>query len=363
MRLRHNKTVRIAVLATALLCMRLSPGVAKTPDRFFLMGSGLIQVRSTKVKWRFSGRYRSQRGHYKQTAIRAIHRVFGAPYRRGQATLSLRFIEALAFLRDQLKGGWITISSGYRSPAYNRRLRRRGKTVAKASLHLYGMAADLRLDGVPAKDLWTAARKHRVGGAGYYGSPWVHVDVGPPRHWTQSTANVRKGRSNANKSIILVPQYDRYRGGDTMRLQFVRMTALPLGVRRSAELQRQDTTEQWHSIAKLALWKTPASPTCRLFRTVQALRRLRLSIPSSLPSGRYRLRSRFCGQSWPEMPPHKDSYVFELAHHASSHSGFPARRTRPFHAKWMGGHSLRMTILDLSNRAKMISLEPVDVFP
>lgn len=77
------------------------------------------------------------------------------------------------------------IISGFRSPQTNERLRARGGGgVARRSLHMDGKAVDLRIPGVPLKELRDAALELRAGGVGYYpGSNFVHVDTGKVRAW------------------------------------------------------------------------------------------------------------------------------------------------------------------------------------
>ncbi len=75
------------------------------------------------------------------------------------------------------------ILSGYRSPKTNRMLRRRGSRVAKNSLHMSGPAIDIKLPGVGNSNLFNAATAQRGGGVGYYGSSFVHMDVGKVRTW------------------------------------------------------------------------------------------------------------------------------------------------------------------------------------
>lgn len=72
------------------------------------------------------------------------------------------------------------VTSGYRSPGYNRRVR-----GAKNSLHMYCAAADIQIPGV-AK--WELARYARSmpgrGGVGTYcHTDSIHVDIGPDRDW------------------------------------------------------------------------------------------------------------------------------------------------------------------------------------
>ena len=86
--------------------------------------------------------------------------------------------------------GYITVISGYRSPASNSMLRQRGRGVAKNSQHTLGKALDFYLPDVKLSKLREIGLKLQVGGVGYYptsGSPFVHLDVGSVRHWPRMT--------------------------------------------------------------------------------------------------------------------------------------------------------------------------------
>jgi uncharacterized protein YcbK (DUF882 family) len=73
---------------------------------------------------------------------------------------------------------------GYRSPATNAAMRRRGAGVAKHSYHINGRAVDVSLPGVQLSQLRLAARDLKTGGVGYYpGAHFVHLDTGPVRSW------------------------------------------------------------------------------------------------------------------------------------------------------------------------------------
>jgi uncharacterized protein YcbK (DUF882 family) len=76
------------------------------------------------------------------------------------------------------------VISGYRSPATNARLVATSTGVASNSLHVVGMAIDLRVPGRPLRAVRDAAKVLRAGGVGYYPeSDFVHVDVGRVRYW------------------------------------------------------------------------------------------------------------------------------------------------------------------------------------
>ncbi len=85
---------------------------------------------------------------------------------------------------------YIHIISGYRSPATNNMLRKRGRGVAKKSQHTLGKALDFFLPDVKLAKLRKIGLIKQVGGVGYYptsGSPFVHMDTGNVRHWPRMT--------------------------------------------------------------------------------------------------------------------------------------------------------------------------------
>lgn len=88
-------------------------------------------------------------------------------------------------------GKRVVVTSGYRSPAYNRKAR-----GARNSLHMYCAAADIQIDGVTK---WELARYLRSmpgrGGVGTYcHTKSVHVDVGPERDWNWRCRRGKKRR-------------------------------------------------------------------------------------------------------------------------------------------------------------------------
>jgi uncharacterized protein YcbK (DUF882 family) len=82
--------------------------------------------------------------------------------------------------------GEIIILSGYRTQETNDMLRASHRTnAAEFSQHLYGRAIDIRITGVSAIRMRNAALTLKGGGVGYYPrGQFLHVDVGPVRHWT-----------------------------------------------------------------------------------------------------------------------------------------------------------------------------------
>jgi len=74
--------------------------------------------------------------------------------------------------------------SGYRSPQTNAQLAAQSNGVAKRSLHMQGMATDIRLPERDLLALHRTALAMKAGGVGLYTkSGFVHVDTGRVRHW------------------------------------------------------------------------------------------------------------------------------------------------------------------------------------
>lgn len=129
-------------------------------------------------------------------------------YRIGERYLPDRIAELDHFLRDHRTGdvkeydirefdllhdllvklghpdSEIDIVCGYRTPWSNNYLRAHSHGVALHSQHMEAKAIDIRIPGIPTAKVRDAALSLQRGGVGYYAqSDFVHVDVGPVRHW------------------------------------------------------------------------------------------------------------------------------------------------------------------------------------
>ena len=124
-------------------------------------------------------------GRYVPGALAAAMRVL-RDWRNGQEhMIDARLFDLLHSLREHTEASApFQIICGYRSPATNAALHERSREVAAKSQHLLGKALDIRLPGVDLSRLHAAALSLKAGGVGYYPqSDFVHVDVGPLRHW------------------------------------------------------------------------------------------------------------------------------------------------------------------------------------
>ena len=124
-------------------------------------------------------------GEYIPGALSEIDRVL-RDFRTGEVhQIEPKLLDLLALLRARLETiEPLPVISGYRSPKTNAALHEASSGVASNSLHMQGMAIDIRVPGRALAAVRTAALDMRVGGVGYYPkSNFVHVDVGRVRRW------------------------------------------------------------------------------------------------------------------------------------------------------------------------------------
>jgi len=76
------------------------------------------------------------------------------------------------------------VISGYRAPETNASRARQSRRVSRVSLHMSGMAADVRLPGRNSLELARVAADMQLGGVGLYRRDgFIHLDCGPARRW------------------------------------------------------------------------------------------------------------------------------------------------------------------------------------
>ncbi|PLX93927.1 MAG: hypothetical protein C0621_06545 [Desulfuromonas sp.] len=149
-----------------------------------LRGDGTLTLLSLKTNEEESITYRRSDGSYDQTQIAALNRLLRCPWDDRCANMDLELIELLDDIEDHFGAARLEVVSGYRSPEYNRHLASLGRKVAPKSLHMQGLATDIRIAGVDTAVLRDYARTLQVGGVGHYPKDgFVHVDVGRVRYW------------------------------------------------------------------------------------------------------------------------------------------------------------------------------------
>jgi uncharacterized protein YcbK (DUF882 family) len=184
---------RLCTSALAAAAASLLPSPLKaSPERLARESAGESDVRTlafvnTHTREKLEALYWVA-GRYQASGLTAIDWIL-RDHRSGDvARIDPKLLDLLHLLREQAAGtgsrAVYEVISGFRSPRSNELLRDRSGAVARHSLHLEGMAADVRLAGVPLRTLHAAALDLKRGGVGYYpGDDFLHVDTGRVRTW------------------------------------------------------------------------------------------------------------------------------------------------------------------------------------
>jgi uncharacterized protein YcbK (DUF882 family) len=124
-------------------------------------------------------------GNYVPDALQSVNHLL-RDYRNGEVhAIAPNLLDLVALLQRRVgSSAEVQVISGYRSPATNAIMHEHSAGVAAHSLHMQGMAMDIRLGDIALDRLHAAALAMRAGGVGYYPSlDFVHVDVGRVRQW------------------------------------------------------------------------------------------------------------------------------------------------------------------------------------
>ena len=124
-------------------------------------------------------------GQYVPGSLHEIDTILRDHHTNSVIPTDRKLVELMFQIQNKLrteKG--LDVVCGYRSPATNAKLVREGLTHAAHSFHIRGQAIDFRVPGRNLREVHKLAMDLRAGGVGYYPrSEFVHVDVGPVRHW------------------------------------------------------------------------------------------------------------------------------------------------------------------------------------
>ena len=124
-------------------------------------------------------------GAYQPEGLKEIYYILRDHYSGDVSPIDSRLLDLLNRLSASLDTNErFQVISGYRSPATNAMLSAKSNGVAKHSLHMEGLAIDIRVPGRNLVDVRRVAIALNGGGVGYYpASDFVHVDVGRVRTW------------------------------------------------------------------------------------------------------------------------------------------------------------------------------------
>lgn len=311
--MKKGTLIALSVL-TLFVCLPSVLTAAILESRYFYHGDGKINLVGKKTGATFRGVYRNADGTYNEAAMKRIYRTFGAVYGDPVSAISPRFIEFLDFIEDRLNpGAGITIHSGFRSPKYNMKLRENGSLAAKASLHQYGMAADIKITGVASERVWNFVKELGFGGAGFYHGALVHVDVGLSRSWDETTSGVFTDISDDNKLIAITTDRDIYLTGETIEMRFIKMTAFPIGVNPEFIIEKEDGDGRWKPVQTFTpTFRSMKDGTCPKFFDIGEMLGIKWTLPKDIAAGRYRVRASFCERQWEAMPSDVATLEFEI---------------------------------------------------
>ena len=132
----------------------------------------------------FEGAYWTD-GRYDRDALRRLDWVLRDPSLEEATPMDPRLFDVLHAVAARLDTAEaFQVVSGYRAPETNARRARESRRVSRVSLHMSGMAADVRLPGRDSMGMARLAASMQVGGVGLYRRDgFVHLDCGPARRW------------------------------------------------------------------------------------------------------------------------------------------------------------------------------------
>jgi uncharacterized protein YcbK (DUF882 family) len=172
--LRRRRFLKLAFATTVLAAHRVFAGDAERSLSFFHTHTG----ESLEVVYWAGGRHVPE-------GLARIDRLL-RDHRTGEVhPIDPRLLDLLYDLQTRVGSNEaFHVISGYRSRATNGMLRTRSNAVAQYSLHMDGLAIDVRLPGTDLRVLRDAAIALHRGGVGYYPeSDFVHLDLGRVRQW------------------------------------------------------------------------------------------------------------------------------------------------------------------------------------
>jgi uncharacterized protein YcbK (DUF882 family) len=186
------------------LCCTATPDwVCEAPTRRGLLGAALglgaallagparavgepreISINRVGTGDSFSGVY-WQDGRYVAEALQQLNWVLRDPHIDEATPMDPRLFDVLHHVAQQMDATpHYEVISGYRSPETNAANARKSRRVSRASLHMSGMAADVRMPGRDSMGLARLAANMQIGGVGLYRRDgFVHLDCGPARRW------------------------------------------------------------------------------------------------------------------------------------------------------------------------------------
>jgi uncharacterized protein YcbK (DUF882 family) len=165
-----------------LLALAALPAAAQA--QAVASGARTIRIRRVQTGESYSGVYWRD-GRYDRDALRRLDVLFRDPSMDETTPMDPRLFDVLfTIARHVGSDEYYEVISGYRAPETNAARARQSRRVSRVSLHMSGMAADVRLPGTQSMGIARAAADMQVGGVGLYRRDgFVHLDCGPVRRW------------------------------------------------------------------------------------------------------------------------------------------------------------------------------------
>jgi uncharacterized protein YcbK (DUF882 family) len=147
-------------------------------------GARILRIRRVQTGESFEGVYWRD-GRYDRDALRRLDVLFRDPSMDETTPMDPRLFDVLfTIARHVGSSEHYEVISGYRAPETNAARARQSRRVSRVSLHMSGMAADVRLPGTQSMGIARAAADMQIGGVGLYRRDgFVHLDCGPARRW------------------------------------------------------------------------------------------------------------------------------------------------------------------------------------
>lgn len=177
---RRREVIRAGLGGLAALA--LAPAVAAAQAAGG--GARVLRIRRVQTGESFAGVYWRD-GRYDRDALRRLDVIFRDPSMDEVTPMDPRLFDVLHTIARHLDSDeHYEVISGYRAPETNAARARQSRRVSRVSLHMSGMAADVRLPGRQAIAIARAAADMQIGGVGLYRRDgFVHLDCGPARRW------------------------------------------------------------------------------------------------------------------------------------------------------------------------------------
>ncbi|MFC7734445.1 YcbK family protein [Roseomonas sp. GCM10028921] len=147
-------------------------------------GTRRLSVRRAFTDDSFSGVY-FQDGQHVAEALRQLDWVFRDLSREEVTPMDPRLFDVMHAVAARMEATEpFEVISGYRSPETNAGIVRQTSRASTASLHMSGMAGDMRIPGRDSFGMARLAATMGLGGVGLYRRDgFVHLDCGQSRRW------------------------------------------------------------------------------------------------------------------------------------------------------------------------------------